>query len=71
MNIVILGAGEIGAYLARVLSKEEHNVIVIDKDPKPLERLSKTADVATKTGSGTNEQLLEGLLEQSPHLFWH
>ncbi len=69
MNIVILGAGEIGAYLAQILSKEEHNVIVIDKDPKPLERLSRSADVATKTGSGTNEQLLEELLEQSPHLF--
>jgi trk system potassium uptake protein TrkA len=69
MNIVILGAGEIGAYLAQILSKEEHNVIVIDNDPKPLERLSRTADVATKTGSGTNWQLLEELLEQSPHLF--
>jgi trk system potassium uptake protein TrkA len=41
MNIVILGAGEIGAYLAQILSKEEHNVIVIDKDPKSLERLSR------------------------------
>ncbi len=69
MNIVILGAGEIGAYLAQILSKEEHNVIVIDKDPKSLERLSRSADVATKVGSGTDWQLLEDLLEQSPHLF--
>ena len=69
MNIVILGAGDIGTYLAQTLSKEEHNVIVIDRDPKPLEKLSRTADVATKIGSGTDWQLLEELLEQSPHLF--
>lgn len=69
MNIVILGAGDIGIYLAQTLSKEEHNVIVIDRDPKPLEKLSRTADVATKVGSGTDWQLLEELLEQSPDLF--
>jgi trk system potassium uptake protein len=69
MNIVILGAGEIGTFLAQTLSKEEHNVIIIDHDPKPLEKLSKVADVATRVGSGTNWHLLEELLEQSPHLF--
>ncbi|MBS0604848.1 MAG: Trk system potassium transporter TrkA [Verrucomicrobia bacterium] len=69
MNIVILGAGEIGTYLAQTLSKEEHNVIVIDRDPKPLERLARVADVATRVGSGTDWQMLEELLEQSPHLF--
>ncbi len=66
MNIVILGAGEIGSYLAAILSKEEHNVVVIDCDPKPLEKLSRTADVALKLGSGTHWQLLEELLEHSP-----
>ena len=69
MNIVILGAGDIGTYLAQTLSKEEHNVIVIDRDPKPLEKLARTADVATRIGSGTDWRLLEELLEQTPHLF--
>lgn len=69
MNIVILGAGTIGSHLAHVLSRDEHDVIVIDRDPKPLERLSQTADVATRIGSGTDWQLLEELLEQSPQLF--
>lgn len=69
MNIVIVGAGEIGTHLAQILSKEEHNVIVIDCDPKPLEKLSRNADVAIKIGSGTDWQLLEEILEQSPHLF--
>ncbi len=69
MNIVILGAGDIGTYLAQTLSKEEHNVIVIDHDPKPLEKLARSADVATRVGSGTDWHILEELLEQSPHLF--
>jgi trk system potassium uptake protein TrkA len=69
MNIVILGAGDIGSYLAQSLSKEEHNVMVIDHDLKPLEKLSRTADVGTRLGSGTDWHLLEELLELSPHLF--
>jgi len=69
MNIVIVGAGEVGTYLAVTLSREEHNVIVVDRDAKALEKLSSTADVATRLGSGTHWQLLEELLEQSPDLF--
>jgi len=69
MNIVILGAGSIGAYLAITLSQEEHNVVVIDQDPKALERLGRSADVATRLGSGTDWRLLEDLTEISPDLF--
>jgi trk system potassium uptake protein len=69
MNIVILGAGSIGSYLAHVLSKEEHNVTIIDRNPKTLEKIARSADVGTCLGSGTDWQLLEDLIEQSPHLF--
>lgn len=69
MNIVILGAGSVGSYLAMVLSQEEHNVIVIDRDPRALEKMMRSADVATRLGSGTDWRLLEDLLELSPHLF--
>ena len=69
MNIVILGAGSIGSYLATVLSEEGHDVIVIDKDPKALERVGTAADIATRLGSGTDWRLLEELKEYSPDLF--
>ncbi|MBS0615279.1 MAG: Trk system potassium transporter TrkA [Verrucomicrobia bacterium] len=69
MNIVILGAGSVGSYLATVLSQEEHNVIIIDHSPEALEKMSRSADVATRLGSGTDWRLLEDLLEFSPHLF--
>ncbi|MFI5333641.1 MAG: Trk system potassium transporter TrkA [Chlamydiales bacterium] len=69
MDIVILGAGSIGSYLAATLSQEGHNIIVIDHAAKPLERLAETADVATRLGSGTDCRLLEEILEYSPSLF--
>lgn len=69
MNIVILGAGSIGTFLASTLSQEGHNVIVIDRDAKTLEKIHRYADVATRLGSGTDWQLLEDLLEQGPDLF--
>ena len=69
MNIVILGAGTIGSYLAAKLAEEQHSVIVIDRDPKALEKIGRSADVATRLGSGTDWRLLEDLTELSPDLF--
>lgn len=67
-NVVIVGAGALGRYLASLLSREKHNVIVVDNDKKKLEELSWDADVATREGEGTDWQLLEELLELSPQL---
>jgi trk system potassium uptake protein TrkA len=69
MNIVILGAGEIGAFIANELSKEEHNVILIDKDIKTLEKIAQTSDVATLYGYGSRWKLLDQLIETEPDLF--
>ncbi len=66
MNIVILGAGGVGRYIAHILSKEEHNVILIDPDIKKLEKVSWEMDVAIREGSGTDWQLLDDLLDLSP-----
>ena len=40
LNIVIIGAGDVGSYIASVLSKEQHNIILIDKNGITLERVS-------------------------------
>ena len=69
MNIVIVGAGNTGRYLATVLSENQHNVLVIDKDKKKLEQLSQTLDIATRIGSGDDWQLLDSVLELFPDLF--
>jgi len=69
MNIVILGAGETGRYIAALLSHEDHNVTLIDRNPQQLEKASFNIDVATHEGSGTDWQLLDTFLELSPDLF--
>lgn len=69
MNIVIVGAGKVGAHIASVLSKEEHNIILIDIDQARLEKATESMDVATRVGSGTDWELLDDLLELSPQVF--
>lgn len=69
MNTVIIGAGDVGLYIASLLSKQGHNVIVIDKNGAKLEEMSWEMDIAIKEGSGTDWQLLDDLLEIKPDLF--
>jgi trk system potassium uptake protein TrkA len=40
MNIVVVGCGRVGSYLAELLNTEGHNVAVIDKDINSFDRLS-------------------------------
>ena len=70
MNIVILGAGKTGSYVASVLSEEEHNVILIDKDAKILEKVSRETDVATLHAYAPSWKLFEDLTENNPDLFF-
>ena len=68
MNIIIIGAGDIGIYTASALSKQGHNVIIIDKNAARLGELSWQMDVAVRKGSGTDWELLDDLLETKPDL---
>jgi len=45
MKIIIAGAGEVGSHLARFLSRDNHNVTVVDKDEKKLKILESHIDV--------------------------
>jgi len=69
MNIIIVGAGDLGRFLASLLSKKAHSVILIDKDAKKLEEAASGLDVGTLLGSGTNWQLLDSLIEAKPEIF--
>ncbi len=68
MNIIILGVGSLGTYLANALSKEKHNVTVVDRDERALDAFAKNADVATICGWGGDWKLLQQLLEYSPDM---
>ncbi len=69
MNIVIVGVGDVGLYIATLLSKQKHNVVLIDKNKSKLEELTWQMDVAIQQGSGTDWQVLDRLLEIKPDLF--
>lgn len=66
MNIVILGAGNVGLHIATILSKDNHNVFLVDRDPKALANAALELDIATRQGTGTDWQLLEDLLDSEP-----
>jgi len=70
MHIVILGAGTTGSYVASVLSKEEHDVVLIDRDAKLLEKASRESDIATIHASVPGWKLLEDLIENHPAIFF-
>ena len=58
MRIVIVGAGEVGSHLAKMLSREGSEITVVDKDPQRLARVVTVADVATVQGSPTSISVL-------------
>ena len=53
MKIVIAGAGEVGSHLAKLLSKENQDIIVIDSDERKLMNLD-NYNLLTHTGSPTS-----------------
>ncbi len=54
MKIVIIGAGEIGYDLASVLSKEKHDVTVLDHQRECLSRAADNIDCLTIEGNATS-----------------
>jgi trk system potassium uptake protein TrkA len=59
MKIIIVGAGEVGFHLAKILSQEKHDIIVIDRDAERIERVHEALDVMTVVGSGSQLSCLE------------
>lgn len=58
MDIVIIGSGEVGHHLADVLSKGQHRVSVIDKDPERIRELQESLDVQAVPGDATVAEAL-------------
>lgn len=51
MKVVIAGAGEVGTHLARMLSSEDHDIVLLDDSPEKLNKLSVEVDLMTVAGS--------------------
>ncbi|MGE5632050.1 MAG: Trk system potassium transporter TrkA [Caulobacteraceae bacterium] len=58
MKIIIIGAGKVGYNLAESLSKENHHVIIIDKNYAALSKAEENLDVLCLRGSGVSTNIL-------------
>lgn len=58
MKIIIAGAGEVGFHLAKLLSYESHNIVLIDIDKQRLAYADKHLDIKTLYGDSTSLNLL-------------
>ena len=59
MNIVIVGGGKVGMTLAQLLSKENHDLVVVDTSPRSLERAQTGCDVMIIQGHAASRSVLE------------
>lgn len=58
MNIVILGAGQVGSSLAELLAQENNDVTVVDIDRFQLQKLQDRLDIRTVPGSASHPDIL-------------
>lgn len=69
MRIVIAGAGEVGTHLAKMLSNENHEIILIDPEEGRLKPIDSSLDVLTLEGSATSVKMLKDVLQKKTDLF--
>lgn len=69
MKIVIAGAGEVGSHLAKLLSREEQDIILMDRDVEKLSRLDANYNLMTKSGAPTSLRDLRAAGVDSCDLF--
>lgn len=69
MKIIIVGAGEVGSHLAKMLSREGGDITVVDTDAERLGRITSEADVVAVNGSPTSIQVLKNAGVQNVDLF--
>ncbi len=59
MHIVIAGAGEVGFHVAKMLSHEEHDIVLIDRSDERLSYAESHIDVSILKGNAVSIKLLE------------
>jgi trk system potassium uptake protein TrkA len=69
MRIIIAGAGEVGTHLAKLLSRENMEISLLDESAENLGDLSATYDILTKVGNPTSIHDLNDLGVKNCDLF--
>ena len=58
MRAIIIGAGEVGFHIARLLVDDNNDVILIDQSKEACQRIQEQLDLITLEGSGASPSLL-------------
>ena len=61
MRVIIIGAGKVGYQIADTLSKDNYDVIVIDRSEQALQRVNENLDVMTIQSNGIISKYLKDL----------
>jgi len=69
LNVIIVGAGEVGYHLADRLALEGHQIVVIDKDEEKVKRIERSLNVMAIHGSGASAKVLEEARVKDTDLF--
>ena len=59
MKVIIAGAGEVGTHLAKLLARENFDILLLDEDPVKLKDLETSYDLLTYAGSPTSINVLK------------
>jgi len=69
MNVVIAGAGEVGTHLAKMLSREQHDIVIMDENDEKLAFAQSGFDVLPVVGNPTSPNDLEAARVRTADLF--
>ena len=69
MKIVIAGAGEVGTHLAKLLSNEEQDIILLDSDQSRLDVINENYNLMTWNGSTSSFETLRDVGVSSSDLY--
>jgi trk system potassium uptake protein TrkA len=69
MKIVIQGAGEVGSHLAKMLSREDNDITVIDDSAQRLHSITEIADVIAVEGPPSSLKVMREAEVQHADLF--
>lgn len=69
MKIVIVGAGQVGTHVAKMLSREDHDITLVDEDKLKTDAIDGECDVFTVQGTPTSLKTLEDAGTATADLF--
>ena len=59
VHVIVVGAGEVGSYVAELLTRHGNDVAVVEKDRTRLRQIEERLDVLVVDGSGTHPHILD------------